>query len=69
MIIINIIIIIIMVIIIIIIVVVILMVHPIKYYFNDSRRVTHALNFNLGKTSATSAPTEQPSVLGNIFNF
>ena len=41
----------------------------IKYYFNDSRRVTHALNFNLGKTSATSAPTEQPSVSGNIFNF
>ena len=41
----------------------------IKYYFNDSRRVTHALNFNLGKTSATSAPTEQPSVSGYIFNF
>ena len=41
----------------------------IKYYFNDSRHVTHALNFNLGKTSATSAPTEQPSVSGNIFHF
>ena len=41
----------------------------IKYYFNDSRRVTHALNFNLGKTSVPSAPTEQPSVSGNILNF